>query len=133
MRFLLMAVLLAAGTAHAENWVEVGADPEAKFYVDLDSIEVGKDSVTVHKRGVYNQVLTEKFGGKPTVFKQTLGVIEMDCKLRVNRVVRIDMLDDSGHVVWSSGNMPRRLWEEVKPHSHAETTLDTVCSRFSRI
>ena len=131
-RLLLAAVLIAAFAAGAEDWVEIGADPEAKFYVDLDSIEIGKDSVKVHKRGVYNHTLTENFGGKATAFRQTLGVIELDCRLRVNRVVQIDMLNDNGLVVWSSGYMPKRMWEDVKPHSHAEATLDAVCARFSK-
>lgn len=131
-KLLIAAALLAAGAVCAEDWVEIGADPEAKFYVDLDSIEVGKDSVKVHKRGIYNHTLTENFGGKATVFRQTLGVVEMDCRLRVNRVVQIDMLDEDGRVVWSSGYMPKRMWEEVKPHSHAEATLDAVCARFSK-
>lgn len=131
-RILLAAVLISACAVYAEDWVEIGADPEAKFYVDLDSIEVGRDSVKVHKRGVYNHTLTEKFDGKATVFRQTLGVVEMDCRLRVNRVVQIDMLDEGGRVVWSSGYMPKRMWEDVKPHSHAEATLDAVCTRFSK-
>ena len=35
----------------AERWVEVGADPEAKFYVDVDSIAVVDDSLRVIRRG----------------------------------------------------------------------------------
>lgn len=131
MRALFAVTLCAVLAARADNWIEIGADPDAKFYVDLDSIEIGKDSVKVHKRGVYNNTLTENFGGKATVFRQTLGVIEMDCRLRVNRVVQIDMLDEGGEVVWSSGFMPKRMWESVKPNSHAEATLDTVCTRLS--
>jgi len=58
--------------------------------------------------------------------------VEMDCKLRVNRVIRIDMLDQNGKVVWSSGDMPRRLWLGVKPNSHAESTLEVACARFQQ-
>ena len=118
--------------AVAETWVEVGADTEAKFYVDVDSIAFVKDNLRVTKRGIYTHVLTEKLGGKPTVFKETRGVDEMDCKLRVHRVIRIDMLDQDGEVVWSSGDMPRQLWLSVKPNSHAETTLEVTCARFQR-
>lgn len=132
MRILIaLLLLLSAPGARAENWVEVGADPEAKFFVDVDSIEIGKDSVRVVKRGVYNNILTENFGGKPTSFRHTLGIVELDCKLRVNRVIKIDMLNDGGEVVWSSGFMQRRMWEDVRPRSHAESTLDYVCSKIS--
>ena len=116
--------------AVAETWVEVGADTEAIFYVDVDSIAFVKDNLRVTKRGIYTHVLTEKLDGKPTVFKETRGVVEIDCKLRVHRVIRIDMLDQHGEVVWSSGDMPRQLWLSVKPNSHAETTLDVTCARF---
>ncbi len=136
MRALAGAVLLFAMSlphAFAETWVEVGADPEAKFYVDVDSIVMVDGSLHVTKRGVYTHTLTESFGGKPTAFKETRGRVEMDCKLRVNRVTRIDMLDEAGTVVWTSGDMPRRLWLSVKPNSHAEATLEVACARFSEI
>jgi hypothetical protein len=118
--------------ANAETWVEVGADTEAVFYVDVDSIVLVKDNLRVVKRGVYTHVLTDSLDGKLTVFKETRGVVEMDCKLRVNRVIRIDMLDQNGKVVWSSGDMPRRLWLSVKPNSHAESTLEVACARFKQ-
>ena len=118
--------------AVAETWVEVGADPEAKFYVDVDSITLVGDNLRVTKRGIYSRILTENMDGKPTVFKETRGIVEMDCKLRVNRVIQIEMLDESGTMVWSSGAMPRQLWLGVKPNSHAEATLNLACSRFHR-
>ncbi|MGH8678731.1 MAG: surface-adhesin E family protein [Burkholderiales bacterium] len=126
-----VALAMAALGAHAQHWIEIGVDPEAKFFVDTESIEPGKDSVRVTKRGVYNHVLTEILGGRPTVFRQTLGIIELDCKLRVNRVIKIDMLDDNGEIVWSSGLMPKRMWEGVRPNSHAAATLDYVCGRIN--
>ena len=127
-----MAILLVLVTsgAFAENWVEVGTDPEATFYVDLDSIALVQDSLRVIKRGIYTHQLTENFGGARATFKETRGLVELDCRLRVNRVRQIDMLDERGEVVWSSGDMPRQLWLSVKPNSHAEATLDTVCAHF---
>ena len=99
MRLLAGIVLLLAGLmpeAVAETWVEVGADPEAKYYVDVDSTTLVRENLRITKRGVYTRVLTENPGGKPTVFKETRGIIELDCALRVNRVIRIDMLDPEG-------------------------------------
>jgi hypothetical protein len=133
MRLLAGIVLLSTWLvpgALAETWVEVGADTEAKYYVDVDSIALVKDNLRVAKRGIYTRVLTENLGGKPTVFKETRGIVELDCELRVNRVIRIDMLDQRGKVVWSSGDMPRQLWLSVKPNSHAEATLEVTCARF---
>jgi hypothetical protein len=135
MRSLTGALLFFAGLlplALAEQWVEVGADPEAKFYVDVDSIAMVNDTLHVIKRGIYTHTLTESLSGGPVVFKETRGLVEMDCALRVNRVTRIDMLDESGTVVWSSGHMPRRLWLSVKPNSHAEATLEVACAHFEK-
>jgi hypothetical protein len=128
----MIVLLWIVPSAYAQTWVEVGADTEAKFYVDLDSISFVKDVLRLTKRGVYTHVLTENLGGKPTVFKETRGIVELDCELRVNRVIRIDMLDQYGKVVWSSGDMPRQMWLSVKPNSHAETTLEVACERFHR-
>lgn len=128
----LLFLAVALPGALAETWVPVGADPEAKFYVDVDSIALVNDSLRVIKRGVYTHTLTENFTGEPVVFKETRGLVEMDCTLRVNRIRRIDMLDETGAVVWSSGDMPRQLWLSVKPNSHAETTLEVACAFFDK-
>jgi len=128
----VIALALAIGRAEAAEWVEIGADPEAKYYVDVASIQVESDTVRVLKKGIYTHTLTENLGGNPTAFKQTIGTIELDCKRRINRVVQIDMLGTQGEVVWSSGRMPKRDWESVLPKSHGEATLDFVCGKIGR-
>jgi len=133
MKLLAGLLWLACATAaHAEHWVEVGADPQAKFYVDEDSIQVDRDTVRFLKRGVYTHTLTESFSGQKASFKETLGTVEVDCGRRINRVVQIDMIGgngENGEVVWSSGRLRQQMWEDVRPNSHAETTLDLVCSK----
>lgn len=125
----VLAMLVWASGAQAENWVEVGADTEAKFYIDTDSIEVDRDTIRFVKRGIYTHTLTENFGGHKTAFKETVGTVEVDCGRRIHRVIRIDMLGENGEVVWSSGPMKQRMWEGVRPNSHAQYTFDYVCSR----
>ena len=132
-RALLTGLTLVAAAANATEWVEVGADTEAKYYVDVDSISVDGDNVSVHKRGVYTHVLTDNFDGHPTTFKESIGTIELDCARRINRVTKIDMLGENGEVVWSSGPMKKRLWEEVRPNTHAESTLEVVCARIHKL
>ena len=127
--FPLAMFLFAAGAGAAE-WVEIGADTEAKYYVDLSSIEIEADTVRVVKKGVYTETLTEDLGGTRRVFKQTLGVIELDCARRINRVVQIDMIGPDDTVVWSSGRMKKRMWEDVRPNTHGEATLDFVCGKI---
>lgn len=132
-RALLTGLALVAAAANATEWVEVGADTEAKYYVDVDSISVDGENVSVQKRGVYTHVLTDTFAGQTATFKETVGTIELDCARHINRVTRIDMIGEDGQVVWSSGPMKKRMWEEVRPNSHAETTLEVVCGRLNRI
>jgi hypothetical protein len=129
--FSLAMFLFAAGAGAAE-WVEIGADTEAKYYVDLSSIEIEVDTVRVLKKGVYTETLTEDLGGARRVFKQTLGVVELDCARRINRVVQIDMIGPGDEVVWSSGRMKRRMWEDVRPNTHGEATLDFVCGKLGK-
>ncbi|HYM86002.1 MAG TPA: surface-adhesin E family protein [Pseudoxanthomonas sp.] len=129
----LVGLALVAAAANATEWVEVGADTEARYYVDVDSISVDGENVSVQKRGIYTHVLTDSFGGHPTTFKETVGTIELDCARRINRVTQIDMIGEDGQVVWSSGPMKKRMWEEVRTNSHAESTLQVVCGRLNRI
>ena len=132
-RAWLIGLALFAVTANATDWVEVGADTEAKYYVDVDSISVDGDNVSVQKRGVYTHVLTDNFGGHPTTFKETIGTVEIDCARRINRITQIDLIGENGELVWSSGPMKKRMWEDVRPNTHAEITVEVVCARINRI
>jgi hypothetical protein len=125
-------LFLVAGRASAAQWVEIGADTEAKYYVDVESIQLDADTVRVLKRGVYTHPLMENLGGKPTSFKETVGLVELDCRRRINRVVQIDMIDADGGVAWSSGRMQKRMWEDVQPNTHGEATLDFVCGTLGQ-
>ena len=127
---LLAASLLAQSfLARAADWIEVGADTETKYYVDVESIEVDGENVRVKKKGIFTHVLTDTFGGKSATFKETIGTVQIDCGRRINRIIQIDMIGEDGGVVWSSGPMQKSMWEEVKSNSHAENTLELVCAR----
>ena len=129
---LLCLALPFASAAFAADWVEVGADTQAKYYVDVDSIKVEGENVIVHKRGVFTQIMTDTLGSTPATFKETIGTVEIDCARRINRVTQIDMVGENGDVVWSSGPMKKRMWEDVRPNTHAETTVGIVCGRMNK-
>ena len=132
-RAWLIGLALFAAAANATDWVEVGADTEAKYYVDVDSINVDGENVSVRKRGISTHVLTDNFGGQSATFKESIGTIELDCARRINRVTQIDMIGENGEVVWSSGPMKKRMWENVRTNSHAESTLEVVCARIHNL
>ncbi len=128
---VLMAVAAAFGpAASATEWVEVGADTQAKYYIDVDSIKVDGENVSVVKRGIFTQILTDTLGDKSASFKETLGVVEIDCARRINRLTQIEMIGENGDVVWSSGPMKKRQWEDVRANTHAEATVEQVCRRL---
>jgi len=129
-RLALCAALSTAVSANCADWVEVGADTQAKYYVDVDSIKVDGENVAVLKRGIFTHILTDTLGGNSTTFKETIGTVEIDCARRINRVIQIDMIGENGDVVWTSGPMKKRLWEDVRPNTHAETTIEVVCARL---
>ena len=136
-RLMAFAMLTAATSmlvtsAIAADWVEVGADTQAKYYVDVDSIEVDGENVRVLKRGIFTQVLTDTLGSTSATFKETIGIVEIDCARRINRITRIDMIGVNGEVVWSSGPLNKRMWEDVRPNTHAETTVEVVCGRIRK-
>ena len=132
-RMWLIGLALFAAAANATEWIEVGVDTEAKYYVDVDSISIDGENVSVRKRGIYTHVLTDNFGGKSATFKESMGTIELDCGRRINRVTQIDMIGENGEVVWSSGPMKKRMWEPVRANSHAESTLEIVCARIHNL
>jgi len=115
-----------------EEWVEVGADTEAKYYVDTRSIEVDGETIRFRKRGVFTNPLTDNFSGRPVRFKESIGTVEIDCGRHINRVISIEMLGMDGEVVWSSGKMTKRMWEEVKDNSHGGQTFEYVCRNLDK-
>lgn len=130
---MLMTAAAAFGpAASATDWVEVGADTQAKYYIDVDSIKVDGENVSVLKRGIFTQILTDTLGDKPATFKETIGMVEIDCARRINRLTQIDMIGENGDVVWSSGPMKKRQWEDVRPNTHAEATVEKVCGRLQK-
>ena len=50
LRSLMLVTLCIPMMALAETWVDVGADTEAKYYVDTDSIVVEGENTIVQKR-----------------------------------------------------------------------------------
>jgi hypothetical protein len=131
-RLAAIGVLMLATPVIASDWVEVGADTQAKYYVDLDSIRVDGENVSVLKRGIFTQVWSDTLGGVSATFKQTIGTVEIDCARRINRITQIDMIGENGDVVWSSGPMKKRMWEDVRPNTHAETAMEVVCARIRK-
>jgi hypothetical protein len=130
LNYLILIILLSPFFATAETWVDVGADTEAKYYVDLDSIKVDGVNMHVIKKGVYTNVMGEKLDGeKLVVFKITMARLELDCARELNRVTQIDMLSESDEVVWSSGYMSGRVWLSIKDQGHARTTYDLICAQ----
>ncbi|MEJ6564732.1 MAG: surface-adhesin E family protein [Burkholderiales bacterium] len=130
LNYLILIILLSPFFATAETWVDVGADTEAKYYVDLDSIKVDGVNMNVIKKGVYTNVMGEKLDGeKLVVFKITMARLELDCARELNRVTQIDMLSESDEVVWSSGYMSGRVWLSIKDQGHARTTYDLICAQ----
>jgi hypothetical protein len=127
---VIFIALSMGSAAFGESWVDVGADTEAKYYVDLDSIVVDNENVNVTKKGIYTRMMTESFeNDEPVVFKITEALVEIDCARELNRVTKIDMVNDVGDVVWTSGYMDRRLWLSIKSQGHSRTTFDLVCAQ----
>jgi hypothetical protein len=134
MRYLLAALLLllTRGVAAEDDWLEVGADTEARYYVNVKSIEVEGETIRLQKRAVYNSPLVDNFTGRQVLFRESIGVVELDCGRHINRVISMEMIGVNGEVVWSSGKMDKRPWEEVRANTHGEATFDYVCKHVNR-
>jgi hypothetical protein len=135
MRGLLVAVVLAlsaAAEAAEVEWVEIGADTEARYYINPKSLQVQGETIRFQKRQVFNSPLVDNFSGRAVLFRESIGVVELDCGRRINRVMSIDMIGMQGEVVWSSGEMSKRLWEDVRENTHGETTFDYVCRSLGK-
>lgn len=131
--FVVVAALLALPALAAEaEWIEIGADTEGRYYINTRSVEVEGETIRLQKRQVFNAPLVDNFSGRQVLFKESIGTIELDCGRHINRVTQIDMIGIQGEVVWSSGKMKQRMWEDVKDNTHGGATFDYVCKNLNR-
>lgn len=121
-----IATFIAFAAWAGENWVEVGADPQGKYYVDANSLQVEGETMRFRKKGVYNFMMLETFGDKKISFRESVGTIEIDCARRIHRVVQMDIVGPEGTVEWSTGKM-NRMWEDIAPDSVGNETHAYVC------
>ncbi|MBA4740883.1 MAG: hypothetical protein H2061_07305 [Burkholderiales bacterium] len=130
LRTFMLVILFLPTLVRGETWIDVGADTEAKYYVDTDSILIEGENTIVTKKGIYTNVLTDKLeGDNSVVFKVTKARLELDCTRELNRVTQIDMVNEQDEVVWSSGYMDKRIWLTINTQGHSRTTFDLVCSQ----
>jgi hypothetical protein len=128
---LVLLCMFSARAADLE-WVEIGADTEGVYFIDPRSIEVDGDTIRVRKRQVFNAPLVDNFTGRQVLFKESIGIVEVDCGRHINRVTQIDMIGMNGEIVWSSGKMDKRLWEDVRENTHGQTTFDYLCKGLEK-
>ncbi len=135
MRYLLavVATLLTLSVAAADiAWIEIGVDTDARYYINPKSVQVDGDTIRLQKRQVFNAPLVDNFSGRRVLFKESIGTVEVDCGRHINRVTEIDMIGMEGEVVWSSGKMKQRMWEDVRDNTHGGATFDYVCKNLNR-
>lgn len=125
----LAAMTLAsqAGAATPE-WVSVAVEGDLEHFVDAASLARSGDVVRLFKRSVYRD--PAPLGDTPgmPLVRETVGVIEDDCRLVQHRAVSLQVIGVQGEVLWSSGEM-KRVWESIEPGSGGRATLDFACSR----
>lgn len=126
--------VVTAGTASwaAADWVDVGADEQSHHFVDDATLARDGDVVRVAKRAVFTAPLTDGHEVLPMTVRESRGVVEVDCALRVHRVVEIELLDRDGRQVSKSGPM-RRVWEDVSPGTPGARTLDYACEHTAAL
>ncbi|HEV8646849.1 MAG TPA: surface-adhesin E family protein [Burkholderiales bacterium] len=127
MKFFFAAIALTAIPGYAENWIEIGSDATATYYVDSDSLSRNDDIVSLTKKAVYRVSLWPVKLPENATVKETAGVIEENCRNRHHRVLSMDMFNPFGERIWSSGKM-KRIWESVEPDSNGGRTHTFACA-----
>ncbi|MCU0869225.1 MAG: hypothetical protein MUF30_06400 [Burkholderiales bacterium] len=126
-----LALSLAAraiAPAAAVEWVDVGADEQTRHYLDGATLARNGDVVRIDKRAVFTAPLSDGHELLPMTASESRGVVEVDCVLRVHRVVEIELFDAQGRSISRSGPM-RRIWEDVTPGTPGARTMEVACTR----
>jgi hypothetical protein len=130
-KWLAMAAMLMACGANAADWVSVGTEGDIEHFVDAGSLARSGEIVRLTKRAVFRE--PHPMGDTPgmPLMKETVGVVEDDCKRFQHRVVSLQLLGVDGKVLWDSGTM-KRVWEAVDAGTPGRATLDFVCSKTAK-
>ena len=125
---LAAMTLTSTAEAAAAEWVSVGVEGGLEHFVDAASLARSGEVVRVLKRSVFLE--PAPMGDTPglPLVRETVGVIEDDCRRVQHRAVSLQVIGVEGQVLWSSGEM-KRVWESIEPGSGGRATLDFACSR----
>jgi hypothetical protein len=123
---LILLINLFCGSVQAEdsNYIFVGRDQYIDYFVDITSVTyIDPETISIHKIGQ-----TTEAHQKITQIFLIDGIIEIDCKRKINRVVSIVGYDENANVVFEVLNAKNRLWENVQP-GHGANTMKLACSQ----
>lgn len=125
---LVVMTLASPASAVAAEWVSVAVEGGLEHFVDVASLARSGDVVRVSKRSVFRE--PTPMGDTPglPLVRETIGLIEDDCRRVQHRAVSLQVIGVDGEVLWSSGEM-KRVWESIEPGSGGRATLDFACSR----
>src|SRR5258708_5962421 len=93
MKIVSAAIALAAFSAQAETWMEIGSDATATYYVDSDSLSRNDEIVSLTKKAVYRVSLWPVKLPESATVKETAGVIEENCRNNHHRVLSMEMFN----------------------------------------
>jgi hypothetical protein len=127
----IVASMIVAVPAAAENWIRVGGDDEADHFVDDSTLARHGEIVRAVKRAVYrNPQPIGGTAGMPLIM-ESVGLVEDDCDRIQHRAISITLIGEGQKVIWSSGDM-KRIWERIDPGSPGFATLEFVCARTAQ-
>lgn len=124
---VLLALLLAAGSAGAADWVEVAPD-NGIFSAHADRASIQRGSATVRMYGLYDMTRGDFTpDGRP--YRSTLTEREYDCQAhRVRMLGWSDHAGRFGHGEVVSARSEARRWEEIVEGSLDAAYLRIACA-----
>jgi hypothetical protein len=125
-KLAVLMLLAAVSSAHAEDWIEVGTDSDSVHFVDRESLSQIKDVATLRKKVIFNVAQLSVFTKNSESVKYSVGTVQEDCTGNQHRVLAIELFNEVGEAIWSSGKM-NRIWESVEPDSVGATTHAFAC------
>ncbi len=87
----LMIALLLPSAAAAADWVELGAIPEARVFLDKDSVQVMGDDIMARLKYVYNKVQAAQTISRGSPFDSSVNQYYLVCSTQQYQVLELDV------------------------------------------
>ncbi len=127
--FLFLIALILPPAATAADWVSLGAIPEARVFLDKDSLEVMGDDIMARLKFVYNQPQPAQTISQGSPFDSSINQYYLVCSTQKYQVLELTVFHNSKPVGSFHANLDVKGLDQAKLGTGVMLLIERVCQK----